>query len=405
MRVQAAGVTRRGARDTNQDAMGLFGEEHVFAVADGMGGLEHGERVSAAVIDLVRQRAPSLAARANALHGPNPAEARSQLFAEIEGLFTKAAADIYRMSEEQGARMGTTLTLVLLAGSRVIIGHIGDTRVYRVRGAEVEQLTEDHSVAAARLRRKQMSEAEYANSPQKSVLYQSLGPTAEVEADVVEASLQAGDLLVLCSDGVWGSLSDEQIAVLSGGDDPRAAARSLAETAMSQGSEDNCTALVLRIVDPGVGTDAPLPRSLAASTLFREFQESELRLLAPYISHRDLAEGEYVFREGDPGEEMFIIERGAVELSRQGFPLAQLGPGVHMGELAMAGGASYTTSAKAVVPTRLLVLHRRYIDALTARRPDLAARVLRALLSDVANRLVDFNDRMGRAERALWTQR
>lgn len=405
MRVQAAGVSRRGARDNNQDAMGLFGEDHVFAVADGMGGLEHGERVSAAVIELVRQRAPTLRERAAALHGADVAAARSQLFAEIEAVFTSAAAEIYKMSEEQGARMGTTLTLAVLAGTRVVVGHIGDTRVYRVRGGEIEQLTEDHSVAAARLRRNQMSEAEYATSPQKSVLYQSLGPTAEVEADVIEASLQAGDVLILCSDGVWGSLSREQIAVLSGGDDPRAAARSLAETAMSQGSEDNCTAVVLRVVDPGAGADAPLPRSLAASALFRDFQESELRLLAPYVSHRDLRDGEFAFREGDPGEEMFIIERGAIELSRQGFALAQLGPGLHLGDLAMAGGASYTTSAKAVVPTRLLVLHRRYIDALCARRPDLAARVLRALLSDVANRLVDFNDRMGRAERALWTQR
>lgn len=404
MRVQYGNLSRTGVRETNQDAVGVFADEGVFAIADGMGGLEHGERISAAAIEAVRHRAPKLAEKARALGGTATKESRAALFEEIEDLYEQGAAELHGMAEASGLRMGTTLTVVVLAGDRLIIGHVGDTRVYRVRKDQVKVLTEDHSVAASQVRRGQLSAEEYNKSPQRSVLYQSLGTTAEVEPDVIEASLLPGDVLVLCSDGVWAHLEPEQLAQLALNEDPRAAARALADTALARGSDDNASAVVVRVLD-AKSTGPSVPRALAVCALFRDFKEGELRLLAPYLHIRDLAEGEVLFREGDPGEEMFILESGSVELSRQGFPLAQLNAGVNFGELALAGNATHTVSAKSVMPSRVVVLNRRYLDALIARRPDLAAQVLRTLLADVANRLVAFNERLGRAERALWTNK
>lgn len=405
MRVQYGNLSRTGIRDTNQDAMGVFADEGVFAIADGMGGLEHGERISAAAIELVRRRSGALAERARTLSAGASAQARTALFDEIEDLFTRGAAELYNMAETSGLRMGTTLSALVLAGDRLIIGHVGDTRVYRVRKDQLKVLTDDHSVAASQVRRGTLTPEEYNKSPQRSVLYQSLGTTAEIEPDVIEASLTAGDILVLCTDGVWAHLEPEQITQLALQEDPRAAARALVDTALARGSDDNASAIVVRVLAANTGLGTSLPRALGVCPLFRDFKEQDLRLLAPYLHQRDLAEGDVVFREGDPGEEMFILESGSVELSRQGFPLAQIGAGVHFGELALAGNATHTVSAKAVMETRLLVLNRRYLDALSARRPELATRVLRTLLSDVANRLVAFNERLGRAERALWTNK
>ena len=405
MRVTFGNLSRTGARDTNQDAMGIFADELVFAIADGMGGLEHGERISAAAIDAVRQAAPRLAERARALTAGASPEARTALFQELETLFTRTATELYNMAEQAGLRMGTTLSVVVLAGDRLVIGHVGDTRVYRVRKGQTKVLTEDHSVAASQLRRGQLTLEAYNKSPQRSVLYQSLGTISEVEPDIVEASLQAGDLLVLCTDGVWAHLDVDTLSQKAAIEDPRLAARELADTAIQRGSDDNCTAIVLRVVSQSAAASTSLPRALAVCSLFKDFKEPDLRLLGPYVQHRTLAEGDVLFREGDAGEEMFILESGTVELSRQGFPLAQLNTGTHFGELALAGNASHTVSARAVMPSKVLVLNRRYLDALTARRPDLAAQVLRTLLADFANRLVTFNERLGRAERGLWTNK
>lgn len=405
MRVQYGNLSRAGVRENNQDAMGVFADEGVFAIADGMGGLEQGERISAAAIDLVRRAVPNLSEKARALGAGASSAARSALFDEIETLFTGGATQLYAMAEQAGLRMGTTLSAMVLAGDRLIIGHVGDTRIYRLRKDQLKQLTEDHSVAASQLRRGQLSAEEYNKSPNRSVLYQSLGTTAEVEPDVVEASLQAGDVLILCSDGVWAHLEPAQLTQLAQSEDPRAAARGLVETALARGSDDNATAIVVRVLAAQDRQITDIPRVLSACVLFREFKEQDMRLLTPYMHVRELSEGEVIFREGDPGEEMFLLESGSVELSRQGFPLAQLGAGLHFGELALAGNATHTVTARAVMASRAVVLNRRYLDALTARRPDLAARVLRTLLADVANRLVAFNERLGRAERALWTNK
>ena len=235
MRISYGNLSRTGVRETNQDAMGIFADELVFAIADGMGGLEHGERVSAAAIDAVRQALPRLHERAKALIGGASAEARTALFQELETLFTRSATELYNMAEQAGMRMGTTLTVVVLAGDRLVIGHVGDTRVYRVRKGQVKLLTEDHSVAASQLRRGQLTPEDYNKSPQRSVLYQSLGTTAEIEPDIVEASLQTGDQLVLCSDGVWAHVDNDLLIQQAGIEDPRLAARGLADAAISHG--------------------------------------------------------------------------------------------------------------------------------------------------------------------------
>ena len=98
MRVKTGALSRTGARENNQDAMGVFAEDLVFAVADGMGGLEHGERMSAAAIDAVRARAPRLHERARAMVADGTAESRAALFKDLEALLNDTAGALFAMA-------------------------------------------------------------------------------------------------------------------------------------------------------------------------------------------------------------------------------------------------------------------------------------------------------------------
>ncbi|NOY27066.1 MAG: cyclic nucleotide-binding domain-containing protein [Oligoflexia bacterium] len=404
MRFEVAGASLQGVRDNNEDAWRVLPEHGVFALADGMGGLDHGEIMSAAATEAVLVAAPDLAALARQIGGDRTANARRSLFDRIEALFHTASQQLYAKADEAGLRMGTTLTTMVLAVDRLVLGHVGDCRVLRVRDGQVTPLTTDHSVAAAQLRRGNMTEEEYKLSPKRSLLYQSLGPIPEVEADIVEAELAQGDTYVMCSDGVWAYLDDPTLVTLLGQTDLEQAATAICKHAVANGSDDNCTAVVVRIHDMDPHQPAGLIRSLQVSPLFQGYADTDLRMLAPFLSTRDLLEADLATREGEFCEEMYVIVSGAVEVSRQGIPLAQLGPGAHFGQLSLVADVASASTAVALYPTRLLVLHKDGIQTLCSRRPELATRFLLTLLADTAERLVDFTARIGRAESALYQE-
>lgn len=404
MRFEVAGASLQGIRDNNEDSWRILPEHGVFAVADGMGGLEKGEVMSEAATEATVLAAPDLAALARQVGGERAVEARQWLFQRMEALFRQSSQRLYDKAAEAGLRMGTTLTAVALAPDRLVAGHVGDCRLLRLRGDELTALTSDHSIAAAQLRRGHITEAEYLKSPKRSVLYQSLGPVPEIEPDIVEAELAEGDCYVLCSDGVWTALSPAELATLARTEPIQLAAQTLCQRALDNGSDDNCTAVVFRIHDMGETQPGGLIRSLKVSPLFKGYEEGDLRLLAPFLSTRDLLEGDVAVREGEFGEEMFVIVSGAVEVSRQGIPLAQLGPGAHFGQLSLVSEAPAAATAAALFPTRLLVLHKAGVHDLCARRPELATRFLLTLLSDTAERLVEFTARIGRAEAVLYQE-
>ncbi len=402
MRFDVAGVSLTGARENNEDSLRLLPEHGVFALADGMGGLEKGELMSAAAAQAMVVAAPDLAELARRVDGQASPGNRRALFDRVENLFNETAQRLYDQAAEAGLRMGTTLTTAILTPDRLVLGHVGDCRVLRLRGAEVTVLTNDHSIAAAQLRRGHMTEAEYRQSPKRSLLYQSLGPVPEIEADVIEAELAEGDVYVMATDGVWACISDEELRQAGRMKDLDAAARHICQRAIENGSDDNCSVILLRIHDIARSQPDGLIRSLAVSPLFKDYEEADLRLLAPFLSTRDLMQRDVAMREGEFSEEMFVIVSGAMEVSRQGIPLAQLGPGAHFGQLALVSEAPAAATGTALFPTRLLVLHKDGVADLCRRRPELATRFLLTLLSDTAERLVEFTARIGRAEATLY---
>jgi PPM family protein phosphatase len=230
-------VVRHGAlsdiglhRKTNEDAFVVA--PPLFAVCDGMGGAQAGEVASA------------LAAETLAVA---VATGRPLLVAAEEAngaVFARANEN----AEQSG--MGTTLTALVLEGDSGRFVHIGDSRVYLLRGGVLQQLSDDHSLVGEMVRDGRLSEQEAQVHPHRSILSRALGTEAIARIDEFEVDLLPGDVILLCSDGLSGPVKAESIRKALDRDDPADAARKLIAEARKHGGPDNITALVLRFEDP-----------------------------------------------------------------------------------------------------------------------------------------------------------
>jgi PPM family protein phosphatase len=259
LRLVVASATSLGlnpTRHVNEDSCGFLvasrsgadGDTDValLCVTDGMGGMEAGEIASQTALDTVMSRAaPSLWRIAP--DGPS--------LLDPAALVRQAATAVHAAG--QGRQLGTTITVVAVHGDRLTLGHVGDTRAYLLRNGELIRLTADHSLVAAMVASGVIEPEEAEGHPDSNKVLRSLGSQRELPAGYVDdlqaahgapvLTLRPDDWLLLCSDGVWGSVPDPQIREsLLDAADPQAAARELIDRALAAGAPDNATALVAR---------------------------------------------------------------------------------------------------------------------------------------------------------------
>lgn len=228
-------------RDNNEDNAHADPAAGVFLVADGMGGQAAGEKASELASSLIPQ---SLAAN---IVGENPT---SEV---VLGGIDKAVADAngkimaLGQTDPQYHNMGTTVVLLLRVGGRLFAAGVGDSRVYRLRGGKLEQLTTDHSLTKALEDAGTITAEEAKTHRYRNVLYRYLGTKeGSTGAEAKELSPEIGDRFVLCSDGVTDGLEETQLAtLLFESNDPQATAASIVAAAEEGGSKDNITCLVV----------------------------------------------------------------------------------------------------------------------------------------------------------------
>ncbi|MGB0068168.1 MAG: protein phosphatase 2C domain-containing protein [Isosphaeraceae bacterium] len=215
---------------------------HVFMVADGMGAHAVGELASKMASDLIPHN--YMKAKVG-----TPSEAIVKAFHEVSALIhSRAAAN----RDFQG--MGTTCSSLLLLPDGVLVAHVGDSRVYRVRSGRIDQLSFDHSLVWELVRRNHLTSEQANLSVPKNVITRSLGPEPTIEVDLEgPLAVDLADVFVLCSDGLSGPVTDPEIGAFAGSFHPRDTCRYLVSLANLRGGLDNITVLIVRIgpwVDP-----------------------------------------------------------------------------------------------------------------------------------------------------------
>jgi len=223
-------------RSSNQDFCGAAivpGGDRLWIVADGMGGHAGGETASRVAVE---------AATASFLAGRGPLTERLR-----ESI---AAANRAVIETARGDRaltgMGTTAVAMAL-GDGACVANVGDSRAYRLRRGRIEQLTRDHSVVAELVRQGAISEEEALIHPRRHEVLRSLGFEDDLDIDVDLLDVAAGDVLLLCTDGLTGVVDDAEIAALCGKRPQRDAARALVDAANARGGPDNVTVQVIRL--------------------------------------------------------------------------------------------------------------------------------------------------------------
>jgi PPM family protein phosphatase len=231
-------------RRSNED--NVFARPPVFAVADGMGGARAGEVASRMVVEALEDGLPD----------------RGTAEERLAGRIREANERIHELAQSDPARagMGTTMTAAYVGDDEVSIAHVGDSRAYMMRDGALEQMTRDHSLVGELVRRGKLTEAEAEEHPQRSVITRALGPEAVVDVDTWTFRAQAGDVFLLCSDGLTSMVDESRIVeLLRQTPDLEHAGQALIDEANRRGGRDNITVVLFRLEELGDAASAGEP--------------------------------------------------------------------------------------------------------------------------------------------------
>lgn len=252
-------------RATNEDSASFFrphddalraSKGSLAIVADGMGGHAAGEVASRIAVEVIRR-----------------AYYESKLSASeaLQKAFVEANEAIYRASQvdRRLAGMGTTCTALVLQGGAALCAHVGDSRLYLQRNGALYQLSEDHSFVREMVKHGMLTNDQAREHSEKNVILRALGTRPKVEVEMWEKpfSVQPGDALLLCSDGLSDLVTDEEIQTIVGAEEPHLAAEKLIALARERGGHDNITVGVLQLQTAREATATPLPTTRETEAL------------------------------------------------------------------------------------------------------------------------------------------
>jgi protein phosphatase len=222
-------------RQLNEDACLDAAERGLWAVADGMGGHAAGDVASASVIATLTDVAePS---------------GLGELVNDVQARLQRVNKTLHSEGQRRGQIIGSTVVALLTYGRHAVVVWAGDSRVYRYRDGDFEQLTRDHSRVQEMVGQGLVSAEEAASHPQGNVITRAIGVAEDLVLDSVMFDVAVGDVFLLCSDGLSGELSDEEIAKALTVEDPREACSALVEQALARGARDNVTTIVAGAAD------------------------------------------------------------------------------------------------------------------------------------------------------------
>ena len=398
-------------RDHNEDNFLVDKKLALFVVADGMGGHAAGEVASAIAVrtvheEMKRERELLVA------YATQPKVSRPlprHIVGALEHAVQKACARIHEEAQnDPGKRgMGTTLSALLVIGQQGFIAHVGDSRIYLMRGGRVQQVTEDHTVYNELIKRGKLSREQIEKVAQKNAITRAVGVYERVEVDTLVVEVLPGDCFCLCSDGLAGYLDGPQELAPMLALEGNAAPKALIDLANERGGKDNITALLVKLgeegaVDEGRARLLNLKREvLAKMPIFARLTERELLRVMQAVEVRAYKDKELIIKEGTKGDELFIVLTGKVRVSRGEQLLTFLGPGEHVGEMALIRSVPRSATVTAEGGAELIAIRRVDFFEILRKEHELAVKMLWQFLGVLADRLDQTSSELRHAKAEL----
>jgi serine/threonine protein phosphatase PrpC len=397
-------------REHNEDNFLVDKKLSLFMVADGMGGHAAGEVASAIAVrtlhEEVKREREMLTDFMAGARGASRVTNRD-ILSLMEHAVLRACSRIHEEAQADAAKrgMGTTLSALLILGTRGFIAHVGDSRIYMDRAGHVQQVTEDHTVYNELIKRGKLTKEQIDKVGHKNAITRAVGVYERVDVDTLMIEVLPGDSFLLASDGLTGYLetTDELQPFLA--QDGDSATKGLVELAKTRGGKDNITVVLVRL-----GGDASDERAkrlalkrevLGRMPLFARLSDRELLRVMQAVEVRSYEDGKEVIREGDKGDELFIVLQGKVVISRGGETLTRLGAGEHFGEMALIRAVPRSATVKADGAAELIVIRRTDFFELLRSEHEIAVKMLWQFLGVLADRLDQTSSELRHAKQEL----
>ncbi|MBX3160299.1 MAG: cyclic nucleotide-binding domain-containing protein [Deltaproteobacteria bacterium] len=404
MELTFAAATDVGRQRThNEDNFLIDKKLRLFLVADGMGGHAAGEVASSIAVHEIRDAINNNRDLIDRYRVDHPGVQAYEILQILEHAIQAACGAVHAraQSEPDKRGMGTTATVLLIAGGgdhlRGFIAHVGDSRVYLARQNQCHVLTEDHSLMNELVRRGKLNREQIESSPYKqykNAVTRAVGVYGSVEVDTFDFDILPGDRFLLCSDGMYAYIDEEKLPKQLAEGEVKDVPSRLIEVANSGGGHDNITAVVLRVGE--TASTELVPRTtevslklevLKAMQMFRYLSYKELVRVSNIADMVELKPEQLVFSAGQPGDAMYVVLSGAVRLQKADTVVAELGRGMHFGEMSLVDRSVRSLTAIAAEDTRLVVIQRKDFYEIIKREPVLATKMLWSFVQVLGQRL------------------
>jgi PPM family protein phosphatase len=387
-------------RAANEDNFLIDQELRLFVVADGMGGHSSGEVASAMAVHTIR----TIVGRERDLfeqdRGDDPTW-HMEICMLLEYAVHVACEQIYAkgVQEPEKKGMGTTVVVLLIVRDRGYIAYVGDSRIYLLRGGIVYQLTEDHSLMNELIRQGKITAEAFDDSPYaqfKHAMTRAVGPNETVEVDTLDFDMIPGDAFLLCSDGLYEYLDDNDISRMLSLTEVKDIPGRLIDMANTRGGKDNITAIIIQIPENADGSDRAAEINFTLDTLksiplFAQLTYQQLVRIMNLTRIIPFGAGDVLCYQGELAEELFVILRGDVELWTDDALIVTLGQGSHFGEMALIDATPRSATAQAVTDGKLLLINREDFYEILRKEAPLAVKLLWSFVQELSARLRQTN--------------
>lgn len=389
-------------RDHNEDFYEFDEELGLYIVCDGMGGHAAGEVASEVACKKALEVIKSKQKIIQSLTDPSDSPKRRRIVEILKEAIKEANLTVWELSRRDSSKkgMGTTLVLMLFTKAGVFVAHVGDSRAYLVRGPQVIQLTEDHSLVNEMIKSGVVSKEKAHQHPQGNVITQAIGAQKVVTPDVLFYEFVAGDLFFICSDGLHDYFKKGDIFKLVDGHGIKNLSHEFVKLANSRGGKDNITCICVQYgrrgappAHPSQVTATTKMETLKKIPLFASLNFKEMAQILEVAQVRNIPCGIEIMKEGGTGEDMYIILKGKVDVVAGGNKVAELKPGNFFGEMSLIDRSPRSASIIATTECKMLRITRSELFPLLKREARIGLKVFWSFLQNMNKRLRD-NDKI-----------